>query len=150
MPIISGGLIMKDMFLHFNLKYLETIYSNDLTCVYRVFNPKAGKKFIVKTNNSDLPKKSQLERIKYEYEILSKLKHPFIVKAVELLKYQNLYAILFEDIDAEALTGKTVPIEKFLNLAIKITEGLAYCHNSKIIHNDINPSNIVFCTIFSL
>ena len=71
-----------------------------------------------------------------------------LIKTYELLRYQNSLVIILEDFGGQSLkllqSQNQWGLEKFLTIAIKITESLAAIHKNNIIHKDINPSNIVY------
>ncbi|AFY69576.1 serine/threonine protein kinase [Thalassoporum mexicanum PCC 7367] len=107
---------------------------------------------IIKILKQDYPSPQELVKYKQEYEITHNLDLDRVIKSFDLEQYQNTLLITFEDFDGEALdclyaTGEqpqfSLPIEKFLEIAIKIADGLAQIHSLQIIHKDINPANIV-------
>lgn len=57
---------------------------------------------------------------------------PFIV--MELLEGQSLSSILSEG---------QLSVERLFRIAIQITDGMSYAHQSKLIHRDLKPGNII-------
>jgi serine/threonine protein kinase len=108
---------------------------------------------IIKILKQDYPSPQELVKYKQEYEITHNLNLVGAIKSFDLEKYQNTLLITFEDFGGESLdclfnaaTDRQLPlsIELFLEIAIKVADGLAQVHSLHIIHKDLNPANIVF------
>src|SRR5450631_689028 len=69
---------------------------------------------------------------------------PFIV--MELLEGESLRELIsrFSSFDGES--GRELPLEKMLEIAIQIAEGLDAAHQKGIVHRDIKPANIFVTT----
>ncbi|BAZ50698.1 serine/threonine protein kinase [Nostoc sp. NIES-4103] len=126
----------------------EKIYESANSLVYRGIFKTDNQNIILKILKENYPSPSELTRYKQEYEITRSLNDKHIIKTYELLRYQNSLAIVLEDFDGQSLnlliSKHHFALEKFLAIAIKITEGLAAIHTNNIIHKDINPSNIIY------
>ncbi|MGK7916467.1 MAG: AAA family ATPase, partial [Prochloraceae cyanobacterium] len=127
---------------------LTQIYESANSLVYRGLREQDNIPVILKVLKQEYPPIEQLTRYKQEYQITHNLNLRNIIKAYTLEKYQNTLIIVLEDFAAKSLdvflNDNHFEIPQFLDLAIKITEGLGEIHAAKIIHKDINPSNIVF------
>lgn len=85
--------------------------------------------------------------LKREYEILRHLESEFVVQAYDLLKSGEQYFEVLEDFGGVSLAGKmngAMPVDQFLSLAIQICKALAYVHEKRIIHKNINLKNIIY------
>ena len=126
----------------------EAIYISEQTVVYRGVKNQKQQQVIFKFLNQQYPTLKELTRYKQEYEITRSLKIDQVIKTYELLRYQNSLVIILEDFGGQSLkllqSQNQWGLEKFLTIAIKITESLAAIHKNNIIHKDINPSNIVY------
>ncbi|MBD0304132.1 MAG: AAA family ATPase, partial [Tolypothrix sp. T3-bin4] len=102
---------------------------------------------ILKILKQDYPNKEAIARYKLEYELVCSLNLKGIVRAKRLENYQNTVAIVFEDEACESLKSflstRQLTLHEFLKIAIQVTQILGEIHASNIIHNDINPANIV-------
>jgi len=128
---------------------LIPIYNSANSQVYRARRVDDRQPVILKFLSQDYPTSEQIRRYKQEYHLTCQLKFPGIVKAYNLVEWQRSYVIVLEDFGAISLQEflkqqETLSIEKFLFLAIAITESLGQIHTLHIIHKDINPANIVF------
>ena len=103
---------------------------------------------ILKVLKQNYPTPVELTRYRQEYEITCSLTIDGVIKAYNLLKYQNTLVAILEDFGGESLENllgqRSFTLEEFLAIAIRITKILGDIHAANIIHKDINPSNIVF------
>ncbi len=129
-------------------RIIEKIYESDNSLVYRAILNLDNKPIILKILKENYPSVSELTRYKQEYEITRSLNVNSIVKAYELQRYENSLVMFLEDFGGQSLklllSQGQLSIEEFLTIAIKTTESLVAIHTAKIIHKDINPSNIVY------
>lgn len=139
-----------------NYLLTEKIYESLNSEVYRGIKDSDGKTFIVKVLKEEYPNPDELIRYRQEYKIVRQLDIDGVVKAYSLESERKNPAIILEDFGASSLEklmqdsflscergNYLEQIPEFLNLAIAITEILGQIHAAKIIHKDINPSNIV-------
>ena len=138
-----------------NYQITQKIYESAKSLVYRGICSENNQPVILKVLKADYPTKEELSRYRQEYEITRSLNLPGVIKAYRLEKYQNTLIIILEDFGGESLKQlMTIPtfekgwqggisISDFLPLAIQIAHHLGEIHAANIIHQDINPSNIV-------
>lgn len=127
---------------------LAKIYESNNSLVYRAILVQNHQPIIIKILKEDYPTPAELNRYKQEYEITRSLNLEGVVKSYNLQRYQNSMIMLLEDFGGESLkkwmAEFQLNLKDFLDIAIKITEGLGGIHAANIIHKDINPSNIVY------
>ena len=123
------------------------IYESPNSLVYRARSKFDDRTVIIKVLKQDYPTPSELTRYKQEYEITRSLDIEGAILAYELLPYENTLAIVLEDFGARSLDllmqSQRFALLEFLQIAIQAVAALAEIHGAKIIHKDINPSNIV-------
>ena len=94
-------------------------------------------------------KEQSKNEIEHEIEILKSFNNDSIVQIVETLNIENKNIIILEDDNATSLktwlNGKTLSIDELIDIAIKIVNAFNEVHLKGIIHNNINPSNIIIC-----
>jgi predicted ATPase/GAF domain-containing protein len=128
----------------------EKIYNNENTVVYRGKRVKDNLPVIIKRLNNEHPDLTHIFRIKHEFEINQMINNSSVVKIYEINESDNLPFLITEDFGGDSLhlliKKQKFTIKEFLNIAIKIVQSLSDIHNAKIVHNDINPSNIIMNT----
>lgn len=126
--------------------FLIPIYKSNNSVVFRGVSRQTHQPVILKTLKADYSGQFELIRYKHEYEILRSINHKKIIKAYELKQYNTSLALVLEDVGAISLRylSKKEPLEKLLMIFIAVAEALSVIHAARIIHKDINPSNIVF------
>ncbi|MFW9816855.1 MAG: protein kinase [Candidatus Thorarchaeota archaeon] len=82
-----------------------------------------------------------------EAEATAKLNHPNIITIYEVSEYNGRPYFAMELVEGQSLRdlakGKDLSVDKIIELAIQICDGLGAAHDSKVVHRDIKPSNIV-------
>ena len=77
----------------------------------------------------------------------SRLNHPNIRAVYDVGEDAGQPYIAMEYVEGRSLTAavrpRGLPIDKALQLAIQISEGLAYAHAQRIIHRDIKSNNVL-------
>lgn len=93
------------------------------------------------------PTPEQLARFRREFELTARLGSKGVINAYELIRYENSLMMVLEDIQGDSLSSlykeRPMRLPEFWRFAIKIVDCLALIHSEKVIHKDINPSNIL-------
>ncbi|WP_339875510.1 adenylate/guanylate cyclase domain-containing protein [uncultured Algoriphagus sp.] len=131
--------------LRFNI--LNKVRENSRYIVYKANRVLDSKPVTIQTFRSAYPTFRDLNHMKQEFSILSKLSHPNIVQPIGLEHLENLPILVNEDVTGETLAeylkrGK-LDIIDFLKIAMGITRAVLYLHSKNIIHKNINPTNII-------
>jgi len=130
-----------------DITIVSQIYESANSLVYRGILNQNQQPVILKLLKQDYPNPAELYRYQQEYEITCRLNFKGTIKAYELRKYQNTQVMLLEDFGGESLKilleRRTFSVSEFLHLAIQITQALGKVHQNKVIHKDLNSSNIV-------
>ncbi|QLE47771.1 GAF domain-containing protein [Nostoc sp. C057] len=128
------------------------IYEAAATVIYRAYSKANGHSVVIKLLKAEYPSIKEIAQLKHEYEIIQNLNIAGVIKAHELISYDNGYnnglALVLEDFGGESLKHQIsrtgIEITKFLNIANQITETLGELHTHHIIHKDIKPENILY------
>ncbi len=128
------------------------IYESLDSLVYRGVREQDNCAVVAKVLKQNYPSIQELTRYRQEYEIICSLNIEGVVKAYSQQDYERSLVIFLEDFGGESLEywmGQKsdfcpMPLSKFLELAIAITDTLDKIHAAHVIHKDINPGNIVF------
>ncbi|PJZ53502.1 trifunctional serine/threonine-protein kinase/ATP-binding protein/SpoIIE family protein phosphatase [Leptospira adleri] len=84
-----------------------------------------------------------------EYEIGKLIESDQILKPSRLLRIQDKYCLVYENIESSLLGDhlkkvSSLPIQEFLQIAISITENLVALHSKGILHNQISPNSFFY------
>jgi PAS domain S-box-containing protein len=127
------------------------IFKSDHTVVYRAVRKGDDLPVVLKILHDNYPSPEEINRFQQEYDIIKKLKDTSgVIKAHHMEKYQNSFVIVLEDFQAESLDNyvkeNKLSLEDCLNIGIHMSDIINEIHSQNIIHNNINPSNIVLNT----
>src|SRR5512136_2994196 len=86
-------------------------------------------------------------RFKREAQAAAKLDHPNIVSVFEVGEFQGRPFFSMQHVEGhslkEVIAGKTMPLDRVIEIGIQICDGLQAAHEQGITHRDIKPSNIL-------
>ncbi|ACB53445.1 two-component sensor serine/threonine kinase [Crocosphaera subtropica ATCC 51142] len=127
---------------------ISTIYESENSLVYRAVHHLSQQPVVLKVLREDYPTPSELTRYKQEYKITRSFNSDGVIKAYDLLPYNNTLAIVLEDFGGKSLDRlmglQRFKLSDFLAIAIEISQTLHDIHTANVIHKDINPSNIIY------
>ena len=123
----------------------EKLYQSGKCMVFRGKQLKDGRSVILKVPHKPGAK---ADRIRYEFEIGKQIHSDFVVKFIDLKTDTEYGYILIEEDDQGESLANCIPqtgfeLLEFLRIAIQLVKGLQAIHRSKVIHQDIQPSNII-------
>lgn len=141
----------------------ERIYESDHSLIYRARRSIDGQPVMLKQLEDPYPSPEQIGWFEREYHITRRLDGPGVVAMYELVQLHGCWTMVLEDFGGHSLdvlgrrgrhmaggTGGHAPgkfgtwtMDEFLSLAIAITGIVDRIHKKRVIHKDINPSNIV-------
>lgn len=89
-----------------------------------------------------------VSKFKTEAYAAASLSHPNIVNIFDVGQHEDIYYIVMEYIEGQTLSDyislhKPMSVEKAVDIAVMICDGLHHAHERGIIHRDIKPHNIL-------
>lgn len=125
----------------------EQLYSSSKTKVYRAIRAKDSLAVIIKLLACEYPSFKELSQFRNQYTITKNLKLAGIVHPVSLETYGNGYILVMKDFGEISLPEytqtHTLCLADFLAIAIQLSDILHSLHQSRVIHKDIKPANIL-------
>jgi len=131
-----------------NYRIIEKIGSGGMGDVYVAHDTKLDRKVALKFLSSDLCRDEECRiRFKREAQAAAKLSHPNIITIHEVSEYKGRPFFAMEYVDGKPLTEylatEDATVERIIELAGQICEGLKAAHGAGVIHRDIKPTNIL-------
>ena len=123
------------------------IYDGTRTIVYGGTRKRDSQPVAIKILRNPYPTFTELVQFRNQYTIADNLKLPGIVRPLELLEFQNRYALVMTEDGSISLAayskGKPLSLEQFFPIALQLAEILHGLHENRVIHKDIKPANIL-------
>ncbi|MBI9047271.1 MAG: serine/threonine protein kinase, partial [Anaerolineaceae bacterium] len=128
----------------------ESLGQGGMAVVYKAFDTTLERDVAVKfirtgeigTNYHD----QVMKRFEQEAKSLARFDHPNIITVFDYGQYENVPYLVMQYQPGGTLrdlTGQPMDCRKAVTLVRKLTDGLQYAHNYKVIHRDIKPANVL-------
>ena len=137
---------MRSVVVHHEYTVIETLHRGRCATLFRAFRGGDRRPVILKVLDPQRCREHDRERLRHEYEIGASLDVPAIVRPLALGTYQGMPALVLEDFGGQPLDlllGEPMPVERFLDLAIRIAGAVADLHRHGVTHKNLKPQNIL-------
>jgi predicted ATPase/class 3 adenylate cyclase len=125
----------------------EKLYESRNSLVFRAVRDEDALPVVIKILKNDYPTPTELARYRREFEATRSLNIPGVIRSYEQRRHEKTLLIVFEDFGGrsvrELLAERPLSLNEFLDAAIQVVEAIGQLHHARIIHKDINPSNLV-------
>jgi len=116
--------------------------------VYRARDTRLGRTVAIKVLSSAFSNDPERqERFRREARAISQLAHPHVCALYDIGQHEGLDYLVMEYLEGDTLQHRLrrgpLPLGLLLQIAMDITEALAWSHQQGIAHRDLKPSNIV-------
>jgi Tol biopolymer transport system component len=116
--------------------------------VYRARDPRLKREVALKVLPAELASDPErLERFEREAQTLAALNHPHIVTIFSVEEAEDLRFLTMELIEGTTLTRVIskggLPLSRFFQIAIPLTEAVSAAHEKGIVHRDLKPGNVM-------
>jgi predicted ATPase/signal transduction histidine kinase len=128
-------------------RLLDCLHQGSRTAVYRARHTATEQPVVVKVLTQEYPSFSDLVQFRNQYTVTKNLPLSGIVRPLDLLPWDNSYALVMEDTGGLSLEHhsqqQSLSLGETLNVAIQLADILHDLHQQRVIHKDIKPANIL-------
>ena len=145
-PQPDGGLVGRTLGPY---QVLESLGSGGMGHVYLALDTRLDRRVALKVLPPEMASHPEkIKRFEREAKTVASLSHPGIVTLYSPLEEQDgLRFLTMELVEGETLS-KSIPargfsMERFLSLAIAVTDAVSAAHRQGILHRDLKPENVM-------
>ncbi|MCS6905907.1 MAG: AAA family ATPase [Bacteroidia bacterium] len=128
--------------------YENILYKSSLSEIYRVTQEKTQKKFLLKIYAENQKSEWAKAKLEIERKQLLTLKNPALLTPLWIEAEKNKYYMVYENQEGgpvlEYLLSSENKVEKFLEVAIAITQALWHLHQKNLVHKSIRTPSLLF------
>ncbi|OXB81135.1 UNVERIFIED_CONTAM: hypothetical protein H355_005065, partial [Colinus virginianus] len=128
---------------------VEKIGEGTYGVVYKARNKCTGQLVALKKIRLDAETEGVPSTAIREISLLKELKHPNIVRLLDVLHTQKKLYLVFEYLNQDlkkyidsSQTGE-FPLSLVKNYLFQLLQGVSFCHSHRVIHRDLKPQNLL-------
>jgi serine/threonine protein kinase/Flp pilus assembly protein TadD len=127
---------------------LRSIGSGGMGDVYLARDTKLDREVALKLISPRLTDDTEaLERLQREARVLASLDHPNIVTIYAVERFETQHFLTMELVRGtqlrDLLPEKGFSCERFLEIAVPLTDAVSAAHEKGVVHRDLNPANVM-------
>jgi tetratricopeptide (TPR) repeat protein len=142
---VGGGLVGRSLGAY---RLLEALGSGGMGEVYLAEDTRLERRVALKVLPPEMaahPEK--IQRFEREARAIASLSHPGIVMLHSIEEAEGHRFLTMEHIEGEnlskAIPSRGFPVERFLSLAIALTDAVGAAHRQGVLHRDLKPENVM-------
>ena len=129
-------------------KILEPLGAGGMGEVYRARDTKLDRDVALKVLPDEFSQdRDRLARFKLEAKAVAALDHPNVVTLYSVEESDGTHFLTMQLVEGKNLSalirGDGLPLDRFFELAIPLTEAIGAAHRQGITHRDLKPSNVM-------
>ncbi|XP_072207726.1 cyclin-dependent kinase 3 [Excalfactoria chinensis] len=128
---------------------VEKIGEGTYGVVYKARNKRTGQLVALKKIRLDAETEGVPSTAIREISLLKELKHPNIVRLLDVVHSQKKLYLVFEYLNQDlkkyldsSQTGE-FPLSLVKNYLFQLLQGVSFCHSHRVIHRDLKPQNLL-------
>ncbi|HEY6796467.1 MAG TPA: AAA family ATPase [Kineosporiaceae bacterium] len=125
---------------------VEALHTDGVTTLFRARDETTGQSVLLKVVDPRRSSRADLERLDREYEMATSLHLETVARALGIETREGAPALVLQDTGGEPLDrafAQPLPLDRFLDLAVRIVGAVADLHKEGVVHKDIKPQNIL-------
>jgi serine/threonine protein kinase len=127
---------------------VDKLYESDSSLICRASHQTDQTPVILKILRPDAPPPEALRHFRREYDLTSTVRAEGIITACDLHEHWNTLFMVLQDIGGASLDRWLVrrrpSLAECLSVALRVADALANLYTANIIHNALNPTNIIW------
>jgi diguanylate cyclase (GGDEF)-like protein len=128
-------------------RLLAELHQGQTSLVYRAVREQDGLPVVLKIHRNEFPTAAEIARFEREYRVASPLRLRHGVRLLQLIDIGHRRALIYEDDGCFSLKrligGRALPLDQWLDLAVRMASALAELQANRLVHGDVNPNNIL-------
>ncbi|NXK72413.1 CDK3 kinase, partial [Amazona guildingii] len=128
---------------------LEKIGEGTYGVVYKARNKRTGQLVALKKIHLDSDMEGVPSTAIREISLLKELKHPNIVRLLDVIHSQKKLYLVFEYLNQDlkkymdSSQTRGLPVGLVKNYLFQLLQGVSFCHAHRVIHRDLKPPNLL-------
>ncbi|XP_071309048.1 cyclin-dependent kinase 3 isoform X2 [Agelaius tricolor] len=148
-PVPSPGRGSPMEAIQASFQKVEKIGEGTYGVVYKARNKRTGQLVALKKIRLDAESEGVPSTAIREISLLKELKHPNIVRLLDVIHSQKKLYMVFEYLNQDlkkymdSCQAGELPLSLVKNYLFQLLQGVSFCHSHRVIHRDLKPQNLL-------